>query len=92
MTDLAAQRRREAAAERDRRRNERRRKGCFVVPVEIHEEQVDVLVERRRLGEWDDRDRQAIGTAVEGLIADYCGATTRGNGNSDDVVEPDNDD
>lgn len=88
MRVLAALRRREAAAERDRRRRERRRNRCFVVPVEVSEDQVDVLVERRRLGEWDDRDRAAIGQAVEVLIADYCDAT-RGNGYSADVVETD---
>jgi hypothetical protein len=68
-------RRREAAAERDQRRKMRRRAGRIVVPIEIHLDDIDVLVEQRRLGEWDERNRELIGRAIEELVAEYVVAT-----------------
>jgi hypothetical protein len=78
MTYAADARRRALAAERDRRRKERRREALLVVQVELPEAAIDELVARGRIGEWDERDRAAIGEAIARLVEDYCEAT-RGN-------------
>lgn len=74
-TVIAAAKRRAKAAERDRRRRERERAGRLVVQIELAEDIVDELVARGRLGEWDERDRGAIGEAIARLVADYVDAT-----------------
>ena len=77
MTYAADARRRALAAERDRVRRERRRAAIMVVPVEVTQDDIDELVERRRLAEWDEGSRDAIGETIGQLVRDYCN-TTRG--------------
>ncbi len=60
------------AAERQRRKRERRKYGVHVVPVEVDEADVRMLIERGLLagGEGDIRvTRQEIGRAVSELLS-----------------------
>jgi hypothetical protein len=75
VTYAADARRKAQAAERDRKRRERERARRMIVPVELAEDIVDELVARGRIGEWDERDRVAIGEAVARLVSDYVDAT-----------------
>lgn len=61
-----------AAAERQRRWRERAREGRLVVQIEVSPEVVDALVDAGRLGQWDERDRTAVGDAIAKLTDEWA--------------------
>ena len=52
------------AARRQRRHRARRKQGCFVVPVEVTVEMIEVLCNRGDLDEADALDLDCIGKAI----------------------------
>ena len=63
------------AAERMRQSRARRREGFFTVLVDVHESDVERMIELGLLPATDAADLNAIGSAVSNIVGDFLGTT-----------------
>lgn len=68
-----------SSAERNRRYRQRRRDGVRVVPLALHHDVLDDLIERHLLAGWDEGDPRAVADAIRAALEQWrevCGQGT----------------
>lgn len=66
-----------SAAARQRLCRARKRDGRIAVTMEVDRAIIDALIDKNRLGAWDEDNRKAIAAALAILNVDWAGCVTR---------------